>query len=135
MYTNFADHPRQLTRLCIFPAITEQAFEEAATECKSLSHSESHSAIPHGRVASLRRALLRRGPGGCTHCAVRRRVSAASTAAIGHGLDVRTVVERLVEVADAAGDVGVAREGEGDDGLFSGSVSCGQQRSLIDGAY
>jgi hypothetical protein len=37
--------------------------------------------------------------------------------AVGHGLYVWSVLERLVEVADAACDVGVARDGQRDDGL------------------
>lgn len=78
----------------------------------------SDSAISHGRVTSLRRALLRRGS---VVCALWRRVSA--TSAVGHGDDVRAVVERLVEVADAACDIGVTGEGEGDDGLRD---PCGQ---------
>lgn len=60
------------------------------------------SAISHLRVATLRRSILL------------RRKSAAATA--GHGLDVRTVLEWLVEVADAAGYVSVAGDGEGNDG-------------------
>lgn len=55
---------------------------------------------------------MRRGP---VVCALWRRISATS-AAVGHGDDVRAVVERLVEVADAACDIGVTGEGEGDDG-------------------
>lgn len=51
---------------------------------------------------------------GSVVCALWRRVSA--TSAVGHGDDVRAVVERLVEVADAACDIGVTGEGEGDDG-------------------
>lgn len=37
------------------------------------------------------------------------------TSAVGHGLYVWSVLERLVEVADAACDVGVARDGQRDD--------------------
>lgn len=68
---------------------------------------------------------MRRGP---VVCALWRRVSATS-AAVGHGDDVRAVVERLVEVADAACDIGVTGEGEGDDGLRD---SCGQIQMYID---
>lgn len=42
---------------------------------------------------------------------------AAGSAAVGHFHDVGAALEGLVEVADVAGDVFVAGDGEGDDGL------------------
>jgi hypothetical protein len=57
-----------------------------------------------------------------------RRVAAA---AVGHGNDVRTALEGLVEVADVAGDVFVSRDGEGNDGLDLANVST--DRPLVAG--
>lgn len=55
----------------------------------------------------------------------RRRMAAAATT-VGHGHDVRAALERLVEVADVAGDVLVPGDGEGNDGLEIGRVSIAQ---------
>lgn len=52
--------------------------------------------------------------------------AAASAASVGHGHDVRTALEGLVEVADVARDVLVPGDGEGDDGLVQILVSTRQ---------
>jgi hypothetical protein len=54
-----------------------------------------------------------------------------AAAAVGHGNDVRTALEGLVEVADVAGDVFVSRDGEGNDGLDLANVST--DRPLVAG--
>lgn len=50
--------------------------------------------------------------------------SAMVTAAVGHAHDVGPALERLLEVADVAGDVFVSRYCEGDEGLQMMSAGC-----------
>ena len=93
----------------------------------------SSSTVPRGLLL-LRRALLpallRRRPSLIPRSLRRPRrassaAAAAAAAAVGHGRDVRAVLERLVEVADAARDILVAVDGEGDDGLREGEQRLG----------